>query len=77
MVVASVIYRFCSYTVEKLWLYSEVGFLPHYPYAIAIPPLLPEQPEDQRTSVLIEEDWGIVKLVDERWTGRDYGHKVC
>ena len=38
-----------------------------YPlHAIAVTPLLPEQPQDQRDSALDEEEWEIVRIVVKR-----------
>lgn len=48
----------------------------HPPHAITVISPLPEQPQDQEASVLDEEEWEIVRIVDKRRTGKGYEYKV-
>ena len=49
----------------------------HPPSAVTVTPLFPEQPQDQGSSALDEEEWEIVRIVGKRRRGKDYEYKVC
>ena len=49
----------------------------HPPHAITVTPPLPEQPQDQGSSALDEEEWEVVRIVGKRQRAKGYEYKVC